>query len=97
MRKALKQAGLTLEDIDLFELNEAFAAQVLACLRELAIDRKGQRQRRRDCARPPARVHGREARRRRILHEMQRRGGRYGVVTMCIGGGMGAAGILERM
>ena len=55
-------AGLTLDQIDLVELNEAFAAQVLACLRELPIDpRPAERQRRRHRARPPARLHRREA------------------------------------
>ena len=97
IRKALKLAGLTLEQMDLVELNEAFAAQVLACLRELPID--------------PERLNvnggaialghplGCTGARltTTILHEMHRRGARYGLVTMCVGGGMGAAGILERM
>ena len=62
IRKALKLAGLTLDQIDLVELNEAFAAQALACLRELPIDPgPAQRQRRRDRARPPARLHRRQA------------------------------------
>jgi acetyl-CoA acyltransferase len=97
IRKALKLAGLTLDQMDLVELNEAFAAQVLACLREMPID--------------PDRLNvnggaialghplgctGAKLT-TTILHEMQRRGSRYGLVTMCVGGGMGAAGILERM
>ena len=97
MRKALKLAGLTLDQIDLVELNEAFAAQVIACLRELPID--------------PARLNvnggaialghpigctGAKLT-TSILYEMQRRQARYGLVTMCVGGGMGAAGILERI
>ena len=62
VRKVLKQTGLTLDQIDLVELNEAFAAQVLACLRELPIDpRAAERQRRRHRARPSARLHRREA------------------------------------
>ena len=97
MKKALKLAGLSLDDIGLVELNEAFAAQVLACLREMPID--------------PERVNvnggaialghplgctGAKLT-TTILHEMQRRNVRYGMVTMCVGGGMGAAGIFERM
>jgi acetyl-CoA acyltransferase len=97
IRKALKLSGLTLEQMDLVELNEAFAAQVLACLRELPID--------------PDRLNvnggaialghplgctGAKLT-TTLLYEMQRRKARYGLVTMCVGGGMGAAGILERM
>jgi acetyl-CoA acyltransferase len=96
IRKALKQAGLTLDQIDLIELNEAFAAQVLACLRELPMD--------------PERVNvnggaialghplgctGAKLT-TTLLYEMTRRNARYGLVTMCVGGGMGAAGIFER-
>jgi acetyl-CoA acyltransferase len=94
--KALKQAGLSLSDIDLIELNEAFAAQSLAVIRELGIDMEkvnvnggaialghplG-------CSGAKLTV--------QILDELERRGGRYGLVTMCIGGGMGAAGVFER-
>jgi len=94
---ALKLAGLTLEDIGLFELNEAFAAQSLACVKELGLD--------------PGKVNvnggaialghplgctGAKLT-ASILHEMQRSGTRYGMVSMCIGGGMGAAGIFERV
>ena len=62
IRKALKMAGLTLDQIDLVELNEAFAAQAIACLRELPIDPStAERQRRGHCARTPARLHGCEA------------------------------------
>ena len=97
IRKALKAAGLTLDDIDLVELNEAFAAQVLACLRELPID--------------PDRLNvnggaialghplgctGAKLT-ATLLHEMRRRQARYGIVSMCVGGGMGAAGIFERL
>ena len=97
IRKALKLAGLTLDQIDLVELNEAFAAQVLACLAELPID--------------PDRLNvnggaialghplgctGAKLT-ATLLHEMKRRNARYGMVTMCVGGGMGAAGIFERM
>jgi acetyl-CoA acyltransferase len=97
IRKALKIAGLTLEQIDLVELNEAFAAQVIACLRELPID--------------PDRliVNGGAIAlghplgctgaklTTTLLYEMRRRNARYGLVSMCVGGGMGAAGIFERL
>jgi acetyl-CoA acyltransferase len=97
IRKALKQAGLTLDRIDLVELNEAFAVQVLACLKELPID--------------PDRLNvnggaialghplgctGAKLT-TTLLYEMKRRNARYGMVTMCVGGGMGAAGIFERV
>jgi acetyl-CoA acyltransferase len=95
--KALRQAGLNLDDIDLIELNEAFAAQALAVIREAGLD--------------PAKVNvnggaialghplgctGSKLT-ATLLYEMQRRGARYGMVTMCVGGGMGAAGIFERL
>jgi acetyl-CoA acyltransferase len=97
IRKALKLAGLTLDQIDLIELNEAFAAQVLAVLNELPID--------------PDRLNvnggaialghplgctGAKLT-TTLLYEMKRRNARYGMVTMCVGGGMGAAGIFERV
>ncbi len=97
IRKVLKLAALTLDQIDLIELNEAFASQVLACLKELPID--------------PERLNvnggaialghplGCTGARltTTLLYEMQRRRARYGLVTMCVGGGMGAAAIFERM
>jgi len=94
--KALEKAGITIADVDLFELNEAFAAQALAVVKELGID--------------PAKVNvnggaialghplgctGAKLT-ATLLHEMARRGSRYGVVSMCIGGGMGAAAVFER-
>ena len=97
MQKALRLANLTIDDIDLVALNEAFAAQVLACLREFPID--------------PDRLNvnggaialghplgctGAKLT-ATLLHELERRNGRYGMVTMCVGGGMGAAGIFERL
>lgn len=97
IRKVLKQAGLTLDQIDLIELNEAFAAQALACLREVPLD--------------PDRLNvnggaialghplgctGAKLT-TQLLYELNRRQGRYGLVSMCVGGGMGAAGIFERM
>ena len=97
IRKVLKQTGLTLDQIDLIELNEAFAAQALACMKELGLD--------------PDKVNvnggaialghplgctGAKLT-ATIINEMHRRKARYGMVTMCVGGGMGAAGIFERM
>jgi acetyl-CoA acyltransferase len=97
IQKALKLAGLTLDQIDLIELNEAFAAQVLACMKALPID--------------PDRLNvnggaialghplgctGAKLT-ATLLYEMKRRQARYGMVTMCVGGGMGAAGIFERI
>jgi acetyl-CoA acyltransferase len=95
--KALKLAGLRLEDIDVFELNEAFAAQALAVIKLAGID--------------PNRVNPNGGAialghplgctgaklTASILRELELRNERYGIVTMCVGGGMGAAGILERV
>jgi acetyl-CoA acyltransferase len=95
--KALQLAGLTLDQIDVIELNEAFAAQSLAVIKTLGLD--------------PDKVNvnggaialghplgctGAKLT-ASILRELERRGGRYGMVTMCVGGGMGAAGIFERL
>ena len=92
---ALKMAGLAQDQLSLIELNEAFAVQSLVCMNELKLD--------------PGRVNvnggaialghplgctGTKLT-ATLLHEMRRRGGRYGLVSMCIGGGMGAAGIFE--
>jgi acetyl-CoA acyltransferase len=95
--KALERAGLSLDDIDLVELNEAFASQALAVIRELDLNPEivnvnggaialghplG-------CTGAKLTV--------QLIHEMKRRGDTYGLVTMCIGGGMGAAGIFENL
>jgi len=95
--KALRLAGLSLNDIDLIELNEAFAAQAIAVIRALEMDEEkvnvnggavalghplG-------CSGAKLTV--------QMLHELQRRGGRYGLITMCVGGGQGAAGVVERL
>jgi acetyl-CoA acyltransferase len=95
--KALKMAGLTLDQIDVIELNEAFAAQALAVIKMLGFD--------------PARVNvnggaialghplgctGTKLT-ASLIREMKRRGARYGLVTMCVGGGQGAAGIFENL
>jgi len=95
--KALKLAGLELKDIAVIELNEAFAAQSLAVIRQAGLD--------------PARVNPNGGAialghplgctgaklTASIIRELERRNARYGMVTMCIGGGMGAAGIFERL
>ena len=96
-RLALSRAGLRIEEMDLIELNEAFAAQALACMRELGAD--------------PARVNvnggaialghplGASGARMitTLVHEMRRRGSRYGLATMCIGVGQGIAMIVKRI
>ena len=83
--------------MDLVELNEAFAAQVLACLKELAIDPDKLNVNGGAIALGhPLGCTGAKLT-TTILHEMARRKARYGLVTMCVGGGMGAAGIFERM
>jgi acetyl-CoA acyltransferase len=95
--KVLKLAGLSLNDVAVIELNEAFAAQSLAVIKQAGLD--------------PSRVNPNGGAialghplgctgaklTASIIRELQRRNGRYGMVTMCIGGGMGAAGILERL
>ena len=97
MRKALKLAGLTLDDIDLVELNEAFAAQILACLQELPIDPDKLNVNGGAIALGhPLGCTGAKLT-TTLLYELRRRNGRYGMVTMCVGGGMGAAGIFERI
>ncbi|MBA3268886.1 MAG: acetyl-CoA C-acyltransferase [Acidobacteria bacterium] len=97
IKKALKIAGLTLDQIDLIELNEAFAAQVLACLKELPIDSAKLNVNGGAIALGhPLGCTGAKLT-ATLLHEMQRRGSTYGLVTMCVGGGMGAAGIFERL
>jgi len=96
---ALARAGLTLDEIDLIELNEAFAAQVLACLREWKIDPTDDRLNPNGSGISLGHPVG--ATGARILatmaHEMQRRGSRYGLETMCIGGGQGLAAVFERV
>ena len=97
IKKALKLAGLTLDQIDLVELNEAFAAQVLACLKELPIDPERLNVNGGAIALGhPLGCTGAKLT-TTLLYEMKRRKARYGLVSMCVGGGMGAAGIFERM
>jgi acetyl-CoA acyltransferase len=96
IRRVLKITGLSLDDIDLIELNEAFAAQVLACLRQLPIDPDKLNVNGGAIALGhPLGCTGAKLT-TTLLHELGRRKGRYGLVTMCVGGGMGAAGIFER-
>jgi len=93
--KALKIAGLSLDQIDLIELNEAFAAQALAVVKELGIDQDRLNVNGGAIALGhPLGCTGAKLT-ATILHEMRRRNARYGMVTMCVGGGMGAAGIFE--
>jgi acetyl-CoA acyltransferase len=93
--KALKIAGLRLEEIDLIELNEAFAAQALSVVKELGIDQGRLNVNGGAIALGhPLGCTGAKLT-ATILNEMQRRKARYGMVTMCVGGGMGAAGIFE--
>jgi acetyl-CoA acyltransferase len=95
--KALKLAGLTLHDIELIELNEAFAAQSLAVIKTLRLDPEKVNVNGGAIALGhPLGCTGAKLT-AGILRELERRGGRYGMVTMCVGGGMGAAGILERL
>ncbi|MFR9709180.1 acetyl-CoA C-acyltransferase [Paenibacillus sp. MB22_1] len=93
--KALAAAGITLDDVDLFEINEAFASQCIHVIRQLGLDEN------------KVNVNGGAIALGHplgctgtklsisLIHELHRRGGRYGVVSMCIGGGMGAAGVFE--
>jgi acetyl-CoA acetyltransferase family protein len=96
-RKALERAGITVADLDLVELNEAFAAQALACIDELGLDEAkvnitggsiamghplGSTGARLTCT---------------LVHNLERTGGRWGLVTMCIGVGQGIAAVIERL
>jgi acetyl-CoA acyltransferase len=95
--KVLRIAGLKLEDIGLVELNEAFAAQALAVIRELDLDPEKVNVNGGAIALGhPLGCTGAKLT-ATLLHEMQRRKVRYGLVTMCVGGGMGAAGIFENL
>jgi acetyl-CoA acyltransferase len=95
--KALKLAGLTLDQIDVIELNEAFAAQSLAVIKTLGLDPEKVNVNGGAIALGhPLGCTGAKLT-ASILRELERRNGRYGMVTMCVGGGMGAAGIFERL
>ena len=94
---ALKRAGMTLDQTDLIELNEAFAAQALAVIRTLGLDREKVNVNGGAIALGhPLGCTGAKLT-ATLLSEMRRRQVRYGIVTMCVGGGMGAAGIFERL
>lgn len=95
IQKLLQQCGLKIEDIDLFEINEAFAAQAAYCGRELRIP--GEKLNVNGGAIALGHPLGCTGAKltATLLHELRRRGGRLGVVSMCIGGGMGAAGLFE--
>jgi acetyl-CoA acyltransferase len=95
--KVLKIAGLSLDQIDVIELNEAFAAQSLAVIQELGLDQEKVNVNGGAIALGhPLGCTGAKLT-ATILRELERRNGRYGMVTMCVGGGMGAAGIFERL
>ncbi|GAB4460536.1 MAG: thiolase family protein [Anaerolineales bacterium] len=95
--KALKKAGLTLNDIDLIELNEAFAAQSLAVIRQLELDESKVNVNGGAIALGhPLGCTGAKLT-TQLIYEMGRRKSKYGMVTMCIGGGMGAAAIFENL
>jgi acetyl-CoA acyltransferase len=95
--KALKIADLKLSDIDVIELNEAFAAQSLAVIKEAGLNPEKVNPNGGAIALGhPLGCTGAKLT-ASILHELKRRTGRYGLVTMCVGGGMGAAGIFENL
>ena len=95
--KLLERSGLKLDDIDLIELNEAFAAQVVYVRDRLELD--PEKLNVNGGALSVGHADGMTGSRLvgTILHELRRRGGRFGLVTMCVGGGMGAAGLVERI
>jgi acetyl-CoA acyltransferase len=93
--KALKRAGLAMKDIDLVEFNEAFAAQVVAVVRELGMpEEKVNVNGGAIALGHPLGATGSKLT-TQLVHELRRRGGGIGLVTMCVGGGMGAAGLFE--
>jgi acetyl-CoA acyltransferase len=97
--KVLKLAGLKLSDIDVIELNEAFAAQSLAVIKEAGLDLYSERVNPNGGAIALGHPLGCTGAKltASIIRELKRRKGRYGMVTMCVGGGMGAAGIFENL
>jgi acetyl-CoA C-acetyltransferase len=96
-RKALERAGLSLDDIDVFEVNEAFASVAVAVARELNIpDEKLNPVGGAVALGHPIGASG-AVLVVKLLHELQRRNARYGMATLCIGGGMGIAAVFERM
>jgi len=93
--EALRQAGLTVGDIDIYEINEAFASQCLYCVRELGIPLEKVNPKGGAIAlgHPLGCTGARQI--ATLLHELRRTGKRYGIVSMCIGTGMGAAAVFE--
>jgi acetyl-CoA acyltransferase len=96
IRKLLAKTGLKVDDIDLYEVNEAFASQALYCVRELGLpaDRVNVNGGAIALGHPLGATGTRQI--AIALHELERRKGRYAVISMCVGGGMGAAGLIER-
>jgi acetyl-CoA acyltransferase len=95
--KALKLAGLTIDQIDVFELNEAFAAQSLSVIKEMGLDEKKINPNGGAIALGhPLGCTGAKLT-ATIIRELKRRNTKYGIVTMCVGGGMGAAGVIENL
>jgi acetyl-CoA acyltransferase len=96
VRKLLAKTGLKVDQIDLYEVNEAFASQALYCVRELGLpqDRVNVNGGAIALGHPLGATGARQI--ATALHELERRKGRYAVITMCVGGGMGAAGLIER-
>jgi acetyl-CoA C-acetyltransferase len=93
--KALARAGRTLGDVDLFEINEAFAAMCVACVRILEIDPEKVNVNGSGCSlgHPIAATGGRML--STLVHQLRRQGGGIGVAAMCAGGGMGGATVIE--
>ncbi|MDQ3929243.1 MAG: 3-oxoadipyl-CoA thiolase [Chloroflexota bacterium] len=94
-RKALERAGITVDDLDLVELNEAFASQSLACIRELRLDPEKVNVNGGAIALGHALGNSGSRLVTTLVHELKRRGGRYGLATMCIGVGQGIAVVIE--
>src|SRR6185437_10962783 len=96
VRKLLSKSGLKIDEIDLYEVNEAFASQAAYCVRELGlpVDRVNVNGGAIALGHPLGATGARQI--ATALHELERRKGRYAVITMCVGGGMGAAGLIER-
>jgi acetyl-CoA acyltransferase len=96
VRKLMAKTGLTIDQIDLYEVNEAFASQAVYCVRELGLpaDRVNVNGGAIALGHPLGCTGARQI--ATALHELERRKGRYAVITMCAGGGMGAAGLIER-
>jgi len=94
--KALKKAGLELKDIDIFEINEAFASQASYCVNKLGIPMEKVNPRGGAIAlgHPLGMTGARQV--VTLFHELERTKKKYGVISMCIGSGMGAAGVFER-